>query len=159
MAAILYPLVNGNRHDWSSLDIKVLGVSVFGIKSLDYNDELTPGKVYGSGAQKIARTRGQYDADASIEFYRAEWTELVVPLILAAPQNKGLGLLECTWNIDVNYLSEGGLPTTTDNIVGCRLTKPSHSGSAGSDAIAIKCDIDVMYIIRNGVVPITNLKK
>lgn len=156
--AIGYPLLNGVRYDHSSLDIKLAGSSAFslGIKSIDYSDGLEPGKVFGASSQKLAETRGQYDCEASLEMYRAEYDAFVLYL---TQQNPGIGLYEIRWNIDINYLPEGGLAMVTDNIVSVRIKKPQHSSSAGSDPLAVKVDLSPMYIIKNGVLPITNLRK
>lgn len=155
---ISYPLIQGVRYDHSSLDIKLAGTSQFslGIKSLDYSDNLEPGKVFGTAAQKLAETRGQYDAEASLELYRAEYDAFALYL---TQQNPGIGLYEIRWNIDVNYLPEGGLALVTDNIVSVRIKKPQRSSAAGSDPTAVKVDLSPMYIIGNGINPITNLRK
>lgn len=156
MAALTYPLVNGVRYDHSSLDIKIAGLSFLGVKSIDYSDGLEPGKGYGTSGQKLFRTRGIYDPSASIELWTAEAYNFEALLI---QQNPNTGLYECAFNIDVNRLPEGGVAMATDNIVGCRIKKVSESSSQGSaDAHARKYELDVMYIKRNGNVPLTNMR-
>lgn len=156
--AIGYPLLNGVRYDHSSLNIMLAGSSAFslGIKSIDYSDGLEPGKVFGASAQKLAETRGQYDCEASLEMYRAEYDAFVRYLV---NQNQGIGLYEIRWDINVNYLPEGGLGMVTDNIVSVRIKKPQHTSAAGSEPLAVKLDLSPMYIIKNGILPITNLRK
>lgn len=156
MSAIPYPLVNGVRYDHSSLDVKLAGISYLGVKSLDWNDGLEPGKGYGTAAQKLFRTRGQYDASGSLELWAAESINFEAAQIQA---NSGVGFYEIVFPIDVTYVTEGGQPPFTTNLVGVRIKKRSESSSASSEALSTKYDLDVMYIIRNGVLPITGLRK
>lgn len=156
MANITYPLINGVRYDHSSLDIKIAAVSFFGIKSIDYSDTLEPGEGRGTGPQIVIRTRGNYSAQASMEVWRAEYDAFALQISQSAP---GTGLYEIAWPLDIHYQPEGGLAMVTDNIVGCRIKTPSHNSSAGgTDPLAVKVDLHVMYIIKNGINPITNLK-
>ncbi len=154
--AISYPLLNGVRYDHSSLDIRINNRAIFGIKSIDYSDNLEPGEVYGTGAQIVGRTRGQYKASGSFELYRAEYDEMVANLRQSFPN---IGLYEINFDVVVNYKPEGGIAMITDAIKGCRIKSAAHNSSQGSEALAVKCELHVMYIIKNGVVPITGLKK
>lgn len=156
MAALPYPLIAGVRYDHSSLDVKLAGNSYLGIKSLDWNDALEPGKGYGTAAQKLFRTRGQYDASGSLEMWAAESVNFEQAQISA---NANTGFYEIVFPIDVTYVSEGGLAPMTTNLVGVRIKKRSESSSAGSEPLSTKYDLDIMYIVRNGVMPITGLRK
>lgn len=151
-------LINGVRYDHSSLDIKVAGISTFGVKSIDYSDNLEPGEGYGTGAQRAFRTRGIYKAQASIEFWQYEFDVNVVPrLQQRAP---GIGLLEIVFQIDIHFRTEAQITTAvTDRLVGCRIkNNAKSSASGGSEAMSTKCDLDLMYIIRNGVNPLTGMR-
>lgn len=151
-----YPLVQGFRYDHSSLDIKLSGVSNLGVKALDWNDGLTIGKVFGTAAQKLAETRGQYDGDGSLELWTAEAVNFEQQLVQQFP---GIGLYEMRWTLDVNFASEGGLPPMTVGLVGVRILKRTFSTSASTDAHSWKYDLSIMYALVNGVSPITGLRK
>jgi hypothetical protein len=154
---VAYPLIQGVRHDWTSLDFKVDTTSYFGLKSLDWSDGLEPGDVYGVGAQKQGRTRGVYSADAGMEFYFADAIALEQQLI-----GKGQGgLYEVSFNISVNVQSEGGMPPWTVAIRGARITKRTPSGVAagGSDPLAYKYDLNVMNVMQNKVAPFTGFRQ
>lgn len=135
-----YPLVNGTRHEWTSIEIKVKGQIVLGVKELSYNDKLEPTKVYGVHAQPLGRTRGVYSAEASITLLLDEANTLI--------QTLGDGFKEQVFDITCAY-SEGS-STITDEIIGCRIKGLDQSLSQGSDATARKFDLDVMYIVWNG---------
>ena len=144
--AIAYPLVNGNRYDFSSIEVNVNGVMFKGIKSINYNDKLTPGAVYGTNAMKIGRTRGVYEASASIEVFKEDWF-ILAPAIASLPP---FGLGEASFLVTVMY-AELLAPVVVDVLGGCRITEVDDSHSQGGDALVIKATIDPMWISRNGV--------
>jgi hypothetical protein len=145
-----YPLINGKRYDHSSVTIKVKGKDYIGIKSINYSDSLEPGKLRGTSAQKLGRTRGEYDGEASFEMYTEEASELLSDI--------GDGFMEVEFDIVVGYADEGQ-PTITDNIVGCRIKKQEASSSEGSDPNVRKFDLDIMYVKWNGLNPIKNMRE
>ena len=153
---IPFPLVQGVRFDHSSLDIKLSGQSFFGVKSIDWKDEMKPGEAYGTSAQRLGTTRGQYKASGNIELWKAEALSFEQLLIQQFPS---IGLLEIRFPIDVNYVMEGGIGPFTANLVACRITDRSDSSSAGSEPHAKKYALDVTYVIENGLLPITGLRK
>lgn len=145
--SIDYPLINGTRFEYASIEIKAAGKRYVGVKSIDYSQDLEPGQVYGTHAQKIGRTRGELKPDGSMEMYKEEATNLIVGL--------GPGYMEVVFDIVVNY-SEG-LNIVTDTIKGCRIKKVSDSHSQGTDAITTKLDLDVMSILFNGIKPMKDM--
>lgn len=151
---LVYPLIQGVKYDFSSLDVKLGGVSYLGVKAVDWNDGLEPGKGYGTSAQKLFSTRGQYDADGSLELWYAESDVFEAQLI---QQNPNTGLYEIRFPIDITLNPEGGLAATTNNLVGARLKKRTVSPAQGNEAISVKYDLDLMYVIKNGIAPLTNM--
>ena len=142
-----YPLINGHRYDFSSIEFKYKTKTgpvnrTLGVKSVDYSDSLEPGKVRGNHAQKLGRTRGEYDAEASVELYKTEFDEMLAIL--------GPGYMEQYFDIPVTY-AESGSPTTTDTIVGCRIKKVSNAHSEGGEPLTVKIDLDPSHILRNGL--------
>ncbi len=135
-----YPLVNGARQEWSSVELKIKGAVAIGVKEFSYNDKLEPTKVYGLHAQPLGRTRGVYSAEASITLLLDEANTLIQAL--------GDGFKEVTFDITCAY-SEGGA-TITDEIIGCRIKGLDQSLSQGADGAVRKFDLDVMYIVWNG---------
>src|SRR6266851_2860179 len=143
MPTVGYPIINGNSFDYSSVELKINALKYTGIRSINYKQELQPGKVYGAGApQLIGRTRGQLDVSGSIEIYREEFLDLTTSL-----QNLAVGLLEANFVVTVTYseLPPVGIPgavpspTQSDTIVGVRLQNVDTSPSQGSDPITVKC--------------------
>lgn len=141
-----FPLINGNRFDYTSLELVVNGVPYRGVKSLDYDDELSTKKQYGTSARPLGRNRGVYDASGSIELYLEEWNAIAPQL--AALGNGGIG--EANFLITAIY-ADFGAPAITDVLTGCRVKKVSASHAQGSAELTVKLELDIMDILRNGL--------
>ena len=135
-----YPLVQGTRVEWSSVEVKLAGAAALGIKDFSYKDALEPTKVYGLHAQPLGRTRGVYTAEASITLLLDEADALI--------QLLGAGFKEVVFDVTCAY-SEGG-KTITDEIIGCRIKTTDQALTQSADGTSRKFDLDVMYIIWNG---------
>jgi hypothetical protein len=150
MAAIPYPLINGLRYDFSSVEITA-GARLFnGVKSIKFSQTLEPGKVRGNRSQVIGRTRGPLDADGSLELYRLEFQDLIATLALLRP---GVGYMEAPFDITVSY-AEVGQPVVMDVLQGCRIKKHENNAQEGGDALTVSCELDIMMVLPGGVAPI-----
>lgn len=143
--AISYPLVNGNRFDWSSVEIKFQGEIITGVKDVSYSHTLEPTKVYGTNAQPIGRTRGVYSADGSVTLYKSE--SKVLRQLLAGGGTNGYG--EVSFDIIVNY-AENGEDPIVDELIGCRIKGEESSHSQGADPLEEKITLDIMFVRRDG---------
>jgi hypothetical protein len=65
---VAFPMINGVRHSWSSVEIRLDNGIVLGITEINYSPKLEPGIVRGAGALPIAFTLGnaEYDGDFTI---------------------------------------------------------------------------------------------
>jgi hypothetical protein len=147
---ISYPLINGHRYDFSSVEIVAAARIFNGVKSLKYTQSLEPGKVRGNRSQVIGRTRGPLDSEGSVELYRLEFQELIAALAQLRP---GVGYMEAPFDIVATY-SEVGSTVLTDVLQGCRIKKHENSGQEGGDALTVACDLDIMMVLPGGVAPI-----
>jgi hypothetical protein len=149
MALPVFPLINGNRYDYSSVEILVNGVPYRGIKAIDYKDSLDPAKQYGTSARAVGRTRGKYDASGSFEIFKEDAVGLRVAL--AALGLGGYG--ESNFVVLVNYseasLAGGGF--VSDVLSGCRVKDVTDTHAAGNEGITEKWTLDIMDVLRNGV--------
>jgi hypothetical protein len=140
------PLINGNRHDYSSIEFRLGGgPRTFGVVEISYSHTLEPTAVRGTSAKKIGRTRGQYDAEGSFTVFKTEADEIIAEL--------GDGYLERSFNILVSY-AEPGLPVVSDVLVGCRIKRDEDQHSEGGEPLRVKFDLDVMEIRRSGRRPL-----
>lgn len=144
-----YPLINGLRFDFSSVEANINGQVYTGVSELDYSHKLEPGKVRGTSAQVNGRTRGQYEPDGSFSMYKQEAAEFIAAL--------GPGFMEQAFDIVVHY-SEVGQPLITDRLIGCRIKSSGNSHKEGADALTVKFELDIIAVIENGIAPITGLR-
>lgn len=152
-------VINGNRYDFTSIEItfSVLGVpKVVGIKEINYKETLEPGMVYGTSADPIGRTRGQYAAEGSFTIFRAEWSDLLEalgtqPPPLGAPLS---GYLEAGFDMTVSY-AEDGQPTIVDRLIGCRVKSVASSNTQSKDGLVLQVDLSVMKILQNLLSPLS----
>lgn len=141
-----YPLINGHRYSFASVEAQFNGLPILGIKSINYSPELIPGKVYGSAPQKIGRTRGKEDSSCDFEMLRLEFENLKETL-----GQQGVGFGETPFDIIVQFAELPSSPVVTDTIVGFRIGKPEASNADGTDASMIKVSGDPMRVLLGGV--------
>ncbi len=140
-----YPKINGQIYSFASIEVKV-GVQVFtGFTDLSYTQTLEPGIFRGTRPEKLARTIGEHNVEGSFTLVKEEYQELIAAL--------GDGYMETEFDITATY-SETNAPITTDVLVACRITSEEDSHSQGTDALVIACDLDIIKMTRNGLLPI-----
>lgn len=150
MPPIPFPLINGSRFDFSSVEVKVGPLVFLGIKELTYKHTLDPGMMRGTRAMVAGYTRGKYEAEGSITFYKSEYQLFIVTL--------GPGYLEKFFPIVAHYSEAPALPIVTDFLNGCRLKSAENSHSEGEDALVVKCDLLVSSLLEGGVPPLSPIQ-
>lgn len=138
-----YPLVNGNRFDFTSIEILIEGIPFRGVKSINYEDGTDGAKQYGTSARPLGRTRGKYDPSGSLEIFKEEAN--AIRLLL------GNGWGEVSLTIVVAYAELAVSVPTVDKLFGCRVRKAADAHSQGAEGLTEKWDLDIMDITRNGV--------
>lgn len=148
--AIPYPLINGVRHSWSSIEIRVAGQIVLGFTEINYSPTLEPGEVRGAGPRVIAHTLGQGSYEGDFTILLEEFKALTALLGQSGP------FMTVPFDIIVTYDEEGsGLSTIVDTIIGARITKFEAGNSSGStDASTRKCTIKYLGLLVDGVDPL-----
>ena len=151
MAQVAYPLINGVRYDYSSIEIKFNGNTYRGVKEVAYNETLEPSKVYGTSAEILGATRGVYDCSGSVTMYKSDARALREALVGAGQNGWG----EKAFDIVVTF-SANGEAVQTDQLIGVRLKGRDASHSQGPDALEEKYDLHIMKIISDGQQMISN---
>lgn len=139
---IPYPLVNGVRHSFASIEFKFFGQIIIGFKSITYSRKRERTKVYGAHPNPLGKTRGKNSYDASCELYLAEFN--------ASLQQLGDGYGDVFGDIFVTY-SENGFDTIQDVIRGCTIDTTEAEGSEGTDPLTRKIDLSPLQILFNGI--------
>ena len=143
-----YPLINGTRYSFASIELTLNGQRYVGFKELNYNQDLDPGEVRGAHSQMLGRTRGDLKADGSISMFEEEWNSLLAAL--------GAGYMEVPFDVSAAY-AETNSPTITDVLHGCRIKKVDKSRSQGTEGLVVKLDLSIVWITLNGVEPLKGM--
>lgn len=142
---IAYPLLNGVRHGFASIELKMAGQIFIGFKSLNYLRTRGRAMVKGNHPDPIAKTRGENEYSADVEIYLAEWN-----LFQALLQAQGAGYGDQFFSVLATY-GENGFDTITDEIIGCTMDSTESSNSQGPDALVRKVDLKPLKIKFNGL--------
>ncbi|WP_407540465.1 hypothetical protein Q0M94_03440 [Deinococcus radiomollis] len=146
--ATKFPLVNGFRYSFASIELNIKAKRIPVFKSINYSSDKAPGEVRGNHAQLVGRTRGDLKDTCSLELYEEEFNDVIVAL--------GNGFMDQTFDIVVSYAEEGQ-KTITDKIFGCIFSKVDKSHTQGVDGLIVKIDLHVMRIDLNGKTPLKKM--
>jgi hypothetical protein len=147
---MLYPLINGKRYSFASIELNFNGLIFLGFKEISYSDDLEPGEIRGTHPQMLARTIGDYKAEASASMYMEEYNTLIASM--------GDGFMEQPFDVNATY-ADDGQPTVTDRVVGCRIKKNEYSHSQGTDGLIVKVDLHPFYVIHAGKMPLRRMRR
>ena len=140
-----YPKINGQIYSFASTEVKV-GTRIFtGFTDISYTQTLEPGVFRGTRPEKLARTIGEHNVEGSFTLVKVEYQELIAAL--------GDGYMQTPFDITVTY-AETNSPIVTDVLTACRITSEEDSHSQGTDALVVACDLDIIKMTRNGLLPI-----
>jgi hypothetical protein len=142
---IQFPLINGHRYSFASIEALFNDIPMIGFKSLNYGDSLEPGEVYGSRSQLLGATRGKQKATSDFEMYRLEWDFLIRTLGVL-----GVGFGESYFDISCSY-AELNQPVVTDRLLGCRIKKFDLSNTDGTDPTVVKNELFITRVKVAGV--------
>jgi hypothetical protein len=159
---ITFPLINGVRHAWASIEINVAGQIIMGIKSINYSRTRTRVIGYGTSQDPLFKTRGKNEYKCDFEMFLAEFNFLQQILLGqanggvaavntggAAPAQTAAGYGDVFFSILVTY-SESGLDTIQDRIEGNTLDTTDASNSEGADPTVRKVETNPLKIYFNG---------
>lgn len=147
-----FPLINGVRHSWTSVEIKIGGAVIGGVTEINYAPKLDPSKARGAGPLIAGLTTGLADYTADVTLLLAEYNEVQTML--------GPAFMTAFFDIETSYSDEGytgsGMPIITDwmKVRISEVTSATSNGSA--DAIVRKCTLVPVDMRLNGVSPMPN---
>lgn len=148
--SIQYPLTNGFRHAWSSIEIRLAGDITLGCTEINYSVKTDRGYVRGAGALPLGQTLGNFTFEADLSILESEFDQVM--------QLLGEQAMTQFWDIVVSYdagiglIDASPLAVIQDTIVQATITEISGSQSSGSsDAIVRKLTLMPSGILWNGV--------
>lgn len=137
MGAIQYPLVNGVRHGFSSIELKIGGDIYIGFKSINYNRTRTRGTPRGNHPDPLGKTRGTNEYKADIEMLLAEYNAMITKL--------GNGYGDVLFPVYVTY-GETNFDTITDELIGCSIDTTDASNSESPDPLYRKFELNPVKV-------------
>lgn len=139
---IPYPYVNGVRHSFTSIELKLNGQIFVGFKSINYSRSRSRSQVYGNSPDPLGKTQGTNEYSADVEIYLAEWNAFQASL--------GAGYGDAFFQVLVTY-SANGFDTIQDVINGCTIDGLEVSQSQGPDPLVRKFEMSPLKILFNGL--------
>ena len=140
-----YPLINGHRYSFASIEVSVGGRRIVGFREISYRVRREIGEVRGVHPEPLGYTRGEITYEATLVAYAEEAEELVRAL--------GPGYMEQPFDITVTYAEEGQR-TVTDQLLGCRITQIERDHSRGTDPLEVRFELKPARIRYWGLDPI-----
>lgn len=147
VAPLTIPLINGVRHSFTSIELKIKDQIFIGVTSINYSRTRSRELVRGTSADPLGKTRGDNEYSATIELYLAEFHLLM--------QQLGAGYGDVSFNVYVTY-GENGFDTITDEIIGCTLDTTEADASQGPDPLTRSFDLNPIKIKFGGLDDLEN---
>ena len=151
---ILYPDINGHRYSYASVRFKLGGnpTPILGCTEISYKNALKPGVIRGTASRKLGRTAGTHEPEAAFSVLKLEFYKIIA--LLGASSSRGY--CEIPFNYDFTYF-DLGQPMHNDSIVGARITEIDESYSESADGLVVKCTLDVMDVLHDGLSIVSQL--
>lgn len=148
-AALQYPLVNGVRHSFASIEVKI-GTQIYFATAVNYSRKRNRTLVRANHPDPQGKTRGSNEYSGDLELLLAEYNLVQAALIALANQN-GLngGYGDIFFQVVVTY-GETNLDTITDTLLGCTMDSTEASNAEGTDPTKRKFDCAPLKILFNG---------
>lgn len=143
MASIIpYPIINGARQSFASVELNFSGTVFTGFKAITYKRTRTRAKLHGNNADPIGKTVGVNEYTAEAEIYLAEYNFFQAQL--------GPGYGDVFFTTYVTYTTNG-FDTIQDTIVGCTIDEVDSNAQQGPDPLVRKIVLNPLKIYFNGV--------
>lgn len=136
---ILYPMINGVRHDFSSIEVVFGPHILIGFKSVNYSRTRTRTMVYGTSPDPLGKTRGKNEYKADCEMLLSEFD-----LVSALP-----GYGDIPFTMVVTY-STNGIDTVADVLINCTIDSTDASNAEGADPTVRKIELNPTKILFGG---------
>jgi hypothetical protein len=145
MALTPIQINGGLAYDHTSVRVGILDGELFKshLKSINFNDDLTPSENSGTHPIPLATGLGSYKATGSMTVVKEAWDDLLSRL------PSGFGAL--VFPINITYIPRGSFQPSTVDLVDCRITGVKDSSSQGQGTLEVELTLYVRYILRNGI--------
>jgi hypothetical protein len=133
------PLINGKSYEWADIAVNILGVSVVGITSIEYEEKQGMENIYGAGRYAVSRGYGKVEPTAKITLLMEE----LEAIMAVAPLGRIQDIPE--FDISVIFL-DSALVTRKHKLRNVRFMNNVRSSSSGDTSIPVECELILSHI-------------
>ena len=144
LATIPYPMANGARASFVSIELKLKGQVFCGFTKIDYKRERERTDLYGNNVDPLGKTRGSNKFEGSCDLYLAEFIAFIMSVL------GGPGYGDVFFGVDVTY-SENGSDLVHDQLIGCTLDSTEASQAQGNEGLKRGVNLHPLKILFNGI--------
>lgn len=146
MADDIKPLINGHQHAWADIRVNILGRTLTGITSIDYDDDDESEFYHGAGKHPVAFGTGNAKATCKLKLYKFELDALI-----KAAKTKGIKRLQDIdfFDIPVSFLETKDADENTDIIRNCKIKKINKGGKTGDTKLESELELICSHIDWN----------
>lgn len=139
MSYPLPPLINGKSYEAADVILNIMGVSIYGIVSIEYEEMQNMENIYGAGSLPVSRGYGKIEPTAKITLKMEE----VQNIMSVAP----LGRLQSIPEFDISIVYiDPALTTVKHKIRNCRFKSNTRKFNMGDTSIDVELDLVVSHI-------------
>ena len=139
MSYPIVPLINGKSYEWADIAINILGVTVVGVTSIDYEEKQGMENIYGAGRFPVSRGYGKVEPSGKITLLMEE----VQALMSVAPLGRLQDIPE--FDISVVYL-DSALVTVKHKLRNVRFMNNQRSSKSGDTSIPVEIDLILSHV-------------
>lgn len=136
------PLINGTAYTWASIKFALFGVEVVGIKKISFKEKQKKDNIYGLGDKPIARGRGNYEYEGSIEIMTEEWKRIIA----ASPNRNPLAI--DAFDIPVLYGNNAINPENKDILKAVEFLENPFDAGQGDTSLWVTIPLIIAAIER-----------
>lgn len=146
-----FPQINGFFPSWAEIQCAMAGFDTDAIQSINFDDKVDIGDVYGAGPLKQGTTRGQAKPGVIKVAVLSDFSDTFEEsLALNASDGQSISLVQFPFQIQW-LKADGGYAQR--NFEGCRVQSVSEAKKIGNDAFVVEYELNVTRVTResNGI--------
>lgn len=152
-SSIQYPLVNGVRHSFASIEVKFVTqtqfTQIYFVREVNYKRTRSRTKLRLNHPDPVAKTIGSNDYDGNVVMALAEWQKFVTEAL------GGPGYGDVMFEMQVTYTTPL-FDTIVDSVLGCTMDSTEVALAQNDDALVRPFDLSPLKVLFNGVDDLAN---
>ena len=145
---MVYPLINGYRPSWASIEFKFNGTIVVAINKAKYGAKRTRTQPYGTNVNPLAKTRGKIAYNGNVTWLLTEYYNFIGILGAADPTGQN-SYGDAFFGVDITYQDTGG-GIIHDQLLGCTIDEDDSAHTEGAETLMVTTDLAPLLVLRNG---------